>query len=129
MGRSRHSRLPAGLGFSRFLETREFVAAGFTRVGVLAELSVPSAKVGRFDRRFPLVGTFFCKGRSKRCVRRAALLRLGGLGLLALLKTLLGAALLGAAPSVSLESTVDRVDVFFAVRVDEVGNVVNCVHL
>ena len=53
------------------------------------------------------------------------MLRLGGLGLLALLEALLGAALLGAAPSISLEATVDRVDVIFAVRVNEVGNVVD----
>ena len=129
MGRSRHSRLPAGLGFSRFLEAREFVAAGFARVGVLAKLGVPFAKVGGFHCWFSLVGALFREGRSERCVRRAALLRLGELGLLALLDALLGAALLGAAPSISLEATVDRVDVIFAVRVNEVGNVVDCVHL
>ena len=71
------------------------------------------------------MGALFREGRSERCVRRAALLRLGGLGLLALLEALLGAALLGAAPSISLEATVDRVDVIFAVRVNEVGNVVD----
>ena len=57
------------------------------------------------------------------------MLRFGELGLLTLLETLLGAALLGAAPSVSLESTVDGVDVFFAVRVDEIRNVVDGVDL
>ena len=57
------------------------------------------------------------------------MLRFGKLGFLTLLRTLLGAALLGAAPSISLEATVDRVDVIFAVRVNEVGNVVDCVHL
>ena len=57
------------------------------------------------------------------------MLRFGKLGLLTLLRTLLGAALLGAAPSVPLESAVNGVDVVFAVRVDEIRNVVDGIDL
>ncbi|MEE3032897.1 MAG: hypothetical protein VX904_09395 [Planctomycetota bacterium] len=94
------------------MESREFIASGFARVRVFAELEVPSAQAGGLYRWFTLVGSLF--GRSGRSIRGTTLLRLGGLWLLALLKAIF---------PISRESTVDCVDVFLAVRVDEVVDV------
>ena len=64
LGRSRHSRLPAGLGFSR-LEARILVATDLARKCIFSVLRVPPAQIGLFHRGLSFMGARFAERGSR----------------------------------------------------------------
>ena len=119
-GRSRHSRLPAGLVFSR-LCALILVAADFARIGVLSKLRVPAAQFGGFYGGFAFMRARFPERGGERRIRRAdALLSL-------LLEWRFGLSLLRTKFAVLGKSATNRIDIVLVVGVGEAGDFRNVV--